>query len=198
MPDLKEYGSQLDEISLAWDQAERDIKIAEQIAQRVVFPSIKELRYAGRRLIDLIRACNENDKQKADRLLADALFDCYRARHDAIDVAVSTVAVEMDTIAKTLGYNPVLLAFPKYRELLKLVQDAQQAIVNSRQRRHDREAIYSAVEGPPLDEIVALYREFKVSEPIMKAMAGTGRRREFIGWGIGVVGVILGILGLVF
>lgn len=197
MPDLKEHDPVLDEIAAAWDKAERDIKIAEQISQRVVFPSIKELRYAGRRLVDLIRACNAGDAQKAQRLLADALFDCYRARHDAIDVAVATVAVELQVVAKTLGYHAVLPAFPKYPELLRLVQSAQ-GIANSRERRDDREAIYSAVEAAPLDQIVALYNEFKASEPLMTSLARNSRRGEFIGYTIGVVGVIVGVLGIFF
>ena len=53
--------------------AEKDIKIAEQIGDQVVFPSIKELRYAGRRIVDALQALSKSeDAAKVTALLEDA------------------------------------------------------------------------------------------------------------------------------
>jgi hypothetical protein len=69
-----------------WNRAEADIKIAEQVANKVINPSIKELRYAGRRIVDgLVKAQRDDTSSEVISLFRDALFDCHRARHDAID-----------------------------------------------------------------------------------------------------------------
>jgi hypothetical protein len=52
---LEAYRDALGSILTEWNQAERDIKIAEQVSMRVVEPSIKELRYAGRRVTEALR-----------------------------------------------------------------------------------------------------------------------------------------------
>lgn len=59
MPNMAEYNALLVEIAAEWDTAEKNIKAAELVSNQVVFPSIKELRYAGRRIVDFIRAINE-------------------------------------------------------------------------------------------------------------------------------------------
>lgn len=198
MPSLADHTDALREIAEEWDKAEKDIKIAEQIAKKVAFPSIKELRYAGRRLVDLIRAEKAGDEESVARVLADAVFNCYRARHDAVDVTVSAVSVEMDLVAKKLGYHAVLQGFPAYRDLLLLIQSAQSQIVDSRAKRDDRDAIYSSVENAQLDQIVGLFREFKSSEALIRGLARQARRNSLVGWSIGIAGIVVGVLIALF
>jgi hypothetical protein len=70
----------IQEICAEWNQAEGEMKLAEQIAHALVMPSVNELRYAGRRIID---ACMlEGDPNAQDRvhgLLEAARFFCLRA-----------------------------------------------------------------------------------------------------------------------
>jgi len=76
-----------------WNRAETDIKTAETVVNNIVIPSVKELRYAGRRIIDAIMEMTANpsayDPARVRALLDDAHFDCHRARHDAIDAATA-------------------------------------------------------------------------------------------------------------
>ena len=44
---LGDYEAILTEIATEWGIAEFEIKLAEQVHRKVVFPAIKELRYAG-------------------------------------------------------------------------------------------------------------------------------------------------------
>jgi hypothetical protein len=37
-----------------WNRAETDIKTAELVVNNIVIPSVKELRYAGRRIVDAL------------------------------------------------------------------------------------------------------------------------------------------------
>ena len=43
MPKFHDYDDLLKSIQEEWDKAESDIKVAEQISDKVVFPAIKEL-----------------------------------------------------------------------------------------------------------------------------------------------------------
>jgi hypothetical protein len=49
-----DYREQLLSIRAEWDKAEADVKLAEQVGHKIVLPSIKELRYAGRRLVEVL------------------------------------------------------------------------------------------------------------------------------------------------
>jgi hypothetical protein len=65
MPSFNDYKDILEIICKEWDLAEKYIKEAEQVANNVVFPSIKELRYAGRRIVDgLNLIVKDGEKEK--------------------------------------------------------------------------------------------------------------------------------------
>ena len=44
-----------------WDKAESIIKLAEQVSGEIVFPSINELRYAGRRISEALSCISRGD-----------------------------------------------------------------------------------------------------------------------------------------
>lgn len=191
---LSQYSDILGSICHEWDMAEKDIKIAEQIGDQVVFPSIKELRYAGRRIVDALQALSKSeDAAKVTALLEDARFDCYRARHDAVDATVSIVSAELNVAAKKLKYGPVLTAFPRYSELLGHIRRSQESLAKSRSDRNNRDAIYGAVEQTEFEQIVTLFRDFKESVPVMKSLA---RRDRWTRAGAGLA-ILLGIIGIV-
>jgi hypothetical protein len=77
MAALEEYKSVLTEIHDEWKKAEFCIKQAEQVNYAVVFPAIKELRYAGRRIVDaLYLIASDGNQKKISEFLLDAKFDC--------------------------------------------------------------------------------------------------------------------------
>jgi len=99
MTEITDFATTLTQIRREWDKAEHSLKIAEQVGNQVIFPAIKELRYAGRRIVDALAECaSGGDANKVRALLDDALFDCYRARHDAVDASISTIAAELDVL----------------------------------------------------------------------------------------------------
>src|SRR5229473_6540765 len=97
MSEFDTYKELLSTIREEWDKSEEYIKQAEQVNNAVVFPSIKELRYAGRRIVEgLYLIVSHGDRSKIEDLLRDAKFGCHRARHDAIDAATAKIAVDLD------------------------------------------------------------------------------------------------------
>jgi hypothetical protein len=132
-----------------WNKAEEDIKTAEMVVQNIVIPAIKELRYGGRRVIDVLMAITGNpenpDHDRITALLDDARFDCHRARHDAIDAATAKIAADLEIMVEKLGCESILPAFPSFPSLYRNLTDIRDQICKSRRNRDNREAIYSVI-----------------------------------------------------
>jgi hypothetical protein len=176
-----------------WDLAEEVIKLAEQVTSHAVIPSIQELRYAGRRLIDALHgyAAGEPD-ERVRALLEDARFSCHRARHDAIDAAISTMGIDSESIARQMGYDVVHNSYPDYVNYLKRLDEVRRAIVVSRGRRSDRDEIYAAITAGDFPGLVQDYKDLRRSEVTMRIIVG--RKRLGIGLSI-VAGVALALPG---
>jgi hypothetical protein len=95
----------------------------------------------------------------------------------------------MGISVRRLGYDVVLKAFPSYSPLLALIRDAHEKVAKSRSHRKDCDAIYRTVEGIEFNKIVALFREFLSSQPIMRGFAKSERRWKVFG----VIGTIVDI-----
>jgi hypothetical protein len=186
----------LDKIRSEWDQAEEDIKRAEQVCLDIVVPAIKELRYAGRRLVDLIqKLILDPSSDDIPGLLADAEFDCHRARHDAIDAATSKIAIQLELMKDHLTYEVVLQVCPEYRSIALKVLAIREKIALSRKDRKNRDAIYAVIETADFPKLVADYDVLRLSEPMMIQMAKRSRWGDFYGkWGfwIGLAALLTG------
>ncbi|MTD95085.1 hypothetical protein GIW81_12155 [Hyphomicrobium sp. xq] len=198
MVHITDFADKLKEIRLEWDKAESSIKIAEQINNQVVFPAVKELRYAGRRIVDALANCATAGDESAIRaLLDDALFDCYRARHDAIDAAISKISTHLDAVTSKLGYSALTVGFPEFSALYDELGKAQEVVASSRGMRSDRDKLYVAIESVNMPPLVALYRKFKSSEPVMRGLAREERITKLITIGsatlIGLAALIVAI-----
>lgn len=176
-------------LCIEWNSAEKAIKLAEQVNGEIINPAIYELRYSGRRVIEALPLL-KTDETKAKKLLDDAIFDCCRAKHDAIDAATSKIAADIKIAVDKLKPHIVLVNFPKITELYKMLTNVRKKIAVSRENREKRDAIYETIVAENLQEIVDLYEEFKSSEPLLIAAA----KRERLVFGLSVV---LGILGLI-
>jgi hypothetical protein len=187
----------LDKIRSEWDLAEEDIKLAEQVCNDIIVPAVKELRYGGRRLIDLIQQVSANPSSPdAQKLLADAEFDCLRARHDAIDAAVSKIAIQLALMEEKLTLEVVLQVAPEYRQIALKVVEIKKKIRVSRKDRTNRVNIYAVIETADFPNLVDAYNAMRLSEPLMIRLAKRSRWRDFYGkWGfwIGVAGLGLAL-----
>ena len=89
-----------------WDRAEEAIKSAELIRGETVFAAVKELRYAGRLIVDALELCvsmaPHADTELRDRLV-EATQNCIRARNDAVDASVTFIHKYLRFMDKTYG-----------------------------------------------------------------------------------------------
>jgi hypothetical protein len=83
-------------------------------------------------------AVQKTDKARALAILSDALHDCYRARHDAIDAFISTMNRHVELMTSRLGYSRVAIALPDLGSLILSLSTAQEKKAESRSRRLDR------------------------------------------------------------
>jgi hypothetical protein len=177
-----------------WNRAERDVKIAEQVCNEIVFPSINELRYGGRRVIEVVHAVVTGaGDEVVDGLLADAKFDCLRARHDAIDTAAAKIAITMESMIDSLKYEAILPAFPEFPLLVKQLGDVRKRIAESRQARENRDALYTAIELDVFPDLVERYQRLLECEPIMRKLALRSRWRDVIA----ILALVIGIAALI-
>jgi hypothetical protein len=195
-----EYAVIVADIMAEWNKAEADIKTAEMVVSKIGLPSVKELRYAGRRLVEafalIFKDQDGASKEKIKALLEDARFDCHRARHDAVDAATAKIAADMEIMAKQLGYDAILPTFPQFPHLTKKVIFVRSKIIESRKNREDRDAIYSVIESVDLPELVSSFNELISHEQIMVAIAKKRRAEHFYGkWGFWVA-VFFGLVAV--
>lgn len=164
-----------------WDLSEETLKAAEQINGEVVFPSVMELRYAGRRAVDALNEAAAGNLAIAQEYLNDAIFNCYCARHDAIDAGTAVIAQRLERVSRQLGYDVVLQVFPGYAELYGRISRVRAKIRRSRGDRSQRDAIYASIQVDDLPSLTSAF-EFESSEPLMRRLAARNRRRLVLGW----------------
>jgi hypothetical protein len=152
-----------------WNKAEFAIKRSEQIALDVSIPAISELRYAGRRLIDALQAARMG-RPFADvaALIEDVRFCCYRAQHDAVDAAMSKIAIDLDDLTSRLGFDAVRSAYPEINDFYRDFTLARNAIALSRAKRDNRGAIYDTIAKVNLPDLASRYEALMAVRPIAK------------------------------
>lgn len=195
---MEGYRELLVSILAEWNQAERDIKQAEQVSQRVSEPSIKELRYAGRRVTEALRLILSGGSDvEIKKLLNDADFDCHRARHDAIDAATSKITSDVAAMVKSLGYDIITKICPKFPEFYQSLRRVRRKIVDSREDRTNRDAIYESIETVDLKSLVSDFEDIMQSEVVMLQSARRERRAKFIVYVLGGIEIVVIIVSLV-
>lgn len=153
----------------AWAEAEKAVKIADQVVGDVVIPAIKELRYAGRKLSKgLHNYIVGNMEDEADRWIEDAINDCHRARHDATDAATAFIARRLEQVMDELGSAAVREHFPEYADLRGNLATVRRKVAAARHDHNGRHDIYEVLEEEELPQIMALYEKLLANEPSMK------------------------------
>lgn len=189
LPD--EIVAEIERICAEWDEAEKAIKLAEQVNGEIINPAIYELRYGGRRIIEAFSLLASDETDSAKKKLSDAHFDCCRARHDAIDAATSKIVSDLDIALERLGPKAIVECYPDYTSVVTRLGKVRGLVAISRENRDDRDAIYASIQADELPELVEKYREFRASEKMLIAYARSERRNNLIPWVIAVAGLLI-------
>jgi hypothetical protein len=189
----------LHELIKQWGIAERRIKQAENArAQEIVSSAIYELRYSGRKIVDAIQLALttdwRNDEGAAEQIHAyidDAIEDCIKAKHDAIDATMSFVIRWFSEQEQVIGLRHIQTFFPRYLEITSKISDIQEKIEESRgDRTRLREMIYDDIEKNGYDEILKLYKEMKASRERVARVIRYEKLKDRALWFFGGIGVV--------
>lgn len=178
-----------------WNKAEKAIKQAEQVNDEIVNPAIYELRYSGRRVVEAVGLFSENPDD-AKKKLDDAIFDCCRAQHDAIDAVTAKILADIRIALDKLGVKPVLQFFPDVLEVKEDLAEVRQKIARSRENRESRDDVYDVIASVDLPNLLSKFSRFQNNEGLLKAEVKKERIAKVINYAIGVGGLILSAVGL--
>lgn len=179
-------------IRRSWNAAEGVIKEAELVAAQVSVPAIKELRYAGRSLVDALdELSGAADATRLSLHLENARLSCMLATHDAVDAALAKMLVETEWMVRRIGYAAILRVEPEFNGFVRRLNDAKHEIAQARRERGSRALIYEDLAHERFPGIVAEYNHLRSSQPIMRAAAGQARLWRILG----LAGAVAGVLG---
>ncbi len=190
----EEYRNQHDTYLKEWMRAEEVLKIAERIKNETFIPSIKELRYASRRVVqadvDLQAGMASEDQVRAH--LTEAIENCRKARHDAIDSTINYIHEQLNKVQELAGLAVLCQAFPKYAELRTRIKAVDERIVASRKDRNALDDEYESIKRDHLKDAIDLCHELECSEDVIKDIQRK-QRKEFVR-GVIVVGFFVGVI----
>jgi hypothetical protein len=160
-----------------WNAVEERVKEAELVRDSVVAPSIKELRYAGRWLVNVIDYAVEHkgnlDDPKVRRGLDERLFEVrlnvMQASHDAIDAMVHTIASTFKRIRSDVGAKTLIEHFPDYPDAVAKLEAIGSYIGLSRRERLRQNEIYEEFYKTDFKSLLDLMRRVNHSEAILRA-----------------------------
>lgn len=187
----KHHDTYLDE----WVHAEEVLKLVERIKAEVFIPSIMELRYAARRIVQAhvdFNAGNTTDDCLEAHFI-EAIENCKKARHDAIDSAIVFIHEQYNKLCDAVGHPLIAKGFPKYSELRKEMREIDTHIVASRKNRNGLNSSYETIKRDHLEKLVDLYIELETSKDVIEQIRSKERKDFWIS--VVVVSFIISLVG---
>ncbi len=199
-----EFIAQVADLCGEWNTTEEWIKRGEHFGNAIILPSINELRYAGRRLVDAFAAAQRGDAKGAERHLLVASEDLMKARHDVVDAVVYYVSQEANRIRKTVGAGYLQKYFTQYGDLFGLLKTMAQKTTQSRGDRTRRNEIYESVMRENFSVLHELYNALEASLPAIEQNIEAedrkteGDKRKYIlNLGLRIASVIVAIVAVI-
>ncbi len=197
----------LQRVAAHWDGAEFVIKSAETIRGEVVLPSINELRYAGRRLVDAILVAGGKSLDQArstdeqiNSFAIEAEQFCVRAQHDAVDASVLYLKNHTKLLADKFGMDEVVSHCPEYIPMCIALDEIADLIADSRRERHLRMETYVDIVKNQFPVILNKYKTLLYGENILilarKKSAYESKSKRFLFW-VSISGLTIGVITLV-
>ncbi len=173
----EEVALRVGQLKSQWEAAEEAAKLAEHLMDGiVVFPSIKELRYAGRQLAYALPHLNTEDLAR-QKLVLEQLFEarqcCIRARHDAVDAASAFVSLRFAEILRGLHWPTAFSRVPDMLELKRRLIHVRKLIGQSRKDLERREDLYSQIIETDLEFMIQVLGELELLEIEVAANNGS-------------------------
>jgi hypothetical protein len=202
----QEFSTRIQEYSRQWFRAEEAIKAFERLEAKVLMASVQELRYAGRRFAQILDVCHKKsgvfspaDLQELEIHLIEAIQNCIKARHDALDAAVHFIHKRITTLISAVGIFEVRAHFPNFNLLEDEIKAIDRKIIEARADRSKLDGNYDAILLEHRDKLIRFYKELESSEFAIRksllAQKSINRRNLFVSSGLGfILGIIASVI----
>lgn len=168
MPKDSDFDLLMSEIVSEWNKAEVAIKEAEQLGEETAYPSINELRYAGRKIAEVITLQEQDAPQEEiNALISDLRMDIRRAIHDALDASVAIITMRIEIVRGNIPASVIRQVYPEYIDLIHDSQAVHARIQEARENRLQRNQIYKNMHENEFKSLIARYKRFMASEEIL-------------------------------
>ena len=193
----------LEEFCAHWNRVEGRLKEVEQLRHEVIIPSINELRYSGRKMIDAWALYSKpqrtpDDEKQIREALSVARQYLYNAEHDTTDAACFHIHEYISDLLKEHPYLDIVEFYPPFADLHHRILSANEAIAESRRDREERIPIYKELGEKYVPELIKGYQALIISEKMALAEQKKRRFKGHVRDALGIAGVLIGIISLVF
>lgn len=201
----QEFSTRIQEYSRQWFRAEEAIKAFERLEAKVLMASVQELRYAGRRFAQILDICHKksgalsaSDLEELDVHFIEAIQNCIKARHDALDAAVHFIHKRIATLIGAVGLLEVRSHFPNFNLLEDEIKAIDRKIIEARADRSKLDGNYDAILFEHREKLIRFYKELESSEFAIRKSLLAQKKKNQINMLISVgIGFLLGIIGSV-
>lgn len=192
----------LAEVADLWNRVERRAKQVEQFRGEAIIACINEMRYAGRRIVDVLAHQNghiADDKFNAVENLAIAKNYLINADHDLTDAVIFFAHRRLLRVIDEHGRTRICEHCPDFEELYPSIQEAQAIVSGSREDRTRRKEAYEKLASEYVPKIMDLHHRLtmvealKVKDDAALAQVGFWVR---ITAGLSVVGSLASVIGV--
>ncbi len=149
-----------------WNKTESWIKQGELVTKKALMPSINEMRYAGRQIVDACHAASNNSN--AGQHLVEARSTLLKARHDVVDSIVIYISDNADNHRDRLHAGNLHKNFSNYEELFGLLKTITDKILLSREDRNHRDEIYGEIMKNDMSNLIKFHKALNESLPAIE------------------------------
>lgn len=200
----------LSEIAAQWKQVAGLVKDAERFDDRVIFPAINQLRYAGGDLVDAWAlfasdAATSEVNERIVQLIFDAETHVKIARHDLTDSVITHIYFFCKELIESFGKSEVTKQMAEFGELWDKLDETNKKISRARKQPEQRDEIYASIENDDLMEFIVSNYALLAAEKalivqrieykkIIDAQLRLGKRSFWMGIGLTLISVVFALI----
>ncbi|MGV8840148.1 MAG: hypothetical protein ACWA6X_07570 [Bauldia sp.] len=188
-----------------WNELEARVKEVEQIRQEPLVAAINEMRYAGRRIVDVLHLLAANggvyDKAVEDELVVAHTY-LVNADHDATDGVCFYAHKRIRRVIEVHGVAKLQKHVPEFESLYPEILKAQETIRVSRKDRPSRSEEYDKLAKSYVPRLMALNERMRavlalrVEDDVPKRINILQRNVVIVGW-LALAGSAASIISLI-
>ena len=188
-----------------WRLAEERIKSAEFVREgEVVASAIFELRYAGRKLVQVIATAfgpngigaGSSERTAALVTLAEARECCIKAKHDALDSIITFLTLYFRDTRTKLNIRLIQKYFPSFLEDVSKIRAVQAKIAVSRsENASSRDEIYEDIYQNDYPALLNLYERISASANLVDEEIKSDRRSRRREIAFNIITFLFGLFG---